>query len=178
LIYVDGESVAVLFDQDYGWGFWDHDHRWHHAPDRWRSRLEEKFPHGEGVHRHPDTFVRQQNEALRSASAARGGAMGGGARPPGAAGGMGGAARPPAMAAGRPGSSFTGAVRAGPTNSASSFVASHMSREAVATRAGGGFGAFGGGHAGGGGIGGGMRGGGGGMARVSAPSGGGGKRGK
>jgi hypothetical protein len=182
LIYVDGESVAVLYDQDYGWGYWDHDHRFHHAPDRWRSRLEERFPHGEGVHRHPDTFVRQQNEALRASSVARTGAMGGGARP-GMAGVPGGAARPAAFAAGRPASSFTGAVRSGPTNSASSFVQQHMSREAVASRAGGGFGAFGGGHAGGmggghaGGMGGGMmRGGGAQAAHASAPSGG--RRGK
>jgi len=164
MINVDGDSVAVLYDRDYGWGYWDHDHRWHHAPDRWRSRLEERFPHGEGVHRHPETFVRQQNEVLRAPAAARAAAMGGTARP----GVPMGAVHPQAIAAARPASSFTGAVHTGPANSASGFVQQHMSREAVAARTGGGFSAFGGGHPGG--VGGMMHGGGAPAVHAAAPA--------
>jgi hypothetical protein len=71
LAYVDGESVAVLYDDDYGWGFWDGQHHWHHAPDQWRHRLDERFPHGAGISRHPETFVHQQAVAASTGHGGR-----------------------------------------------------------------------------------------------------------
>jgi len=163
---VDGESVAVLYDDDYGWGFWDGEHRWHHAPDRWHHRLEERFPRGEGIHRHPETFVRQQGETLRGPAGGAaprpgvpGSQFGAGGPRPGVPGAQAAAARPQAFTPARSAPAFAGATRAAPTNSASSFVQQHMSNQAMAQRGGGGFAAFGGGHPGAFGGGGMMRGG-------------------
>jgi hypothetical protein len=195
LAYVDGESVAVLYDQDYGWGYWDSGHHWHHAPSALARGLEEKHPHGAGIQRHPESFVHQQTETLRSAAragsaggqggghpgggqgmaggghpgAGGGQGMAGGAQRGGNSGGAAAASRAQAFASPRA-AAASGGSRSSSSNGASSFVQQHMSNHAMAQRAGGGFGAFGGGHAGGGGT---MRAGGGGGARAAGHAGGG-----
>jgi len=142
LAYVGGESVAVLYDDDYGWGFWDGEHHWHHAPDQWRHRLDERFPHGAGINRHPETFVHQQAVALR------GPASGGAPRPGMTAGPAPAVARQQAFVSSRPTQTIAAVSRPTPANGASSFVQQHLSSQAVAARSGAGFGAFGGGHRG------------------------------
>jgi hypothetical protein len=154
LAYVDGESVAVLYDDDYGWGFWDGQHHWHHAPDQWRHRLDERFPHGAGISHHPETFVHQQVAAFH-------GPTGGGVPRAGTPGTQVAAiSRQQAFVSSRATPAIAAAGRPMQTNAASSFVQQHMSNQAVAARAGGGFGAFGGGHPAGG-----M-----GMTRTAAPA--------
>jgi endonuclease YncB( thermonuclease family) len=149
---VDGEPVAVLYDDDYGWGFWDGEHRWHHAPDGWHHRLEERFPRGEGIHRHPEMFVRQQTETLRGPAGSRpgmpgsqsvGGApragvpgsqFGGGEPRPGMTGAPASAPHPQAFASAapaHPAPAFGGAPHAAPTSSASSFVQQHSASNPV-----------------------------------------------
>ena len=44
---VEGGSVPLIF---YGgnWGYWDHGHNWHRAPDRVAHNLKQRFPGGSG----------------------------------------------------------------------------------------------------------------------------------
>jgi hypothetical protein len=48
-VVVLGEPLPVVFQADVGWGYWDGEHHWYPAPDRWRRHLENVYPHGRGL---------------------------------------------------------------------------------------------------------------------------------
>src|SRR3981081_87588 len=45
----EGGNVPLIF---YGgsWGYWDHGHNWHRAPDHVTRNLDQRFPGGSGYH--------------------------------------------------------------------------------------------------------------------------------
>ena len=50
---IDGESVFLVYgDDDLGWGYYDHFHHWHGAPDRFRHHLDHFHPGGHGLRDH------------------------------------------------------------------------------------------------------------------------------
>lgn len=50
----DGAEVAVVFEANYGWGYWDRFHHWRGAPGRSAEHMERMHPHGAGfVPGHP-----------------------------------------------------------------------------------------------------------------------------
>jgi hypothetical protein len=46
---IDGEAVFLVFGGALGWGYYDHWHHWHGAPDRYRHHLERFHPDGHGL---------------------------------------------------------------------------------------------------------------------------------
>ncbi len=46
---IDGEPVFFAFAGLAGWGFYDHYHRWHAAPERFRAHLDRFHPEGSGL---------------------------------------------------------------------------------------------------------------------------------
>jgi endonuclease YncB( thermonuclease family) len=46
---IDGTTVFLVFGGVAGWGYYDHGHHWHGAPDRYRSHLERFHPDGHGL---------------------------------------------------------------------------------------------------------------------------------
>jgi hypothetical protein len=46
---IEGETVPLIFYGG-GWGYWDHGHGWHRAPDRVAHNLDQRFPGGSGFH--------------------------------------------------------------------------------------------------------------------------------
>jgi endonuclease YncB( thermonuclease family) len=46
---IDGETVFFLFVAGSGWGYWDHDHHWRGAPDRFGRHLDRFHPGGRGL---------------------------------------------------------------------------------------------------------------------------------
>ncbi len=100
---IDGESVfLVLGAAGLGWGYYDHYHHWHGAPDRYRNHLERFHPGGHGLSGY-DGF--RHEEALRAREAAF--------RPGEVRPGMAAAAMRPEMRAGHP-EGFRPAIAAAP----------------------------------------------------------------
>jgi endonuclease YncB( thermonuclease family) len=114
---IDGESAFLVYgDDDLGWGYYDHYHHWHGAPDRFRHHMEHYHPGGHGLRGydgfHRDAAMRGREEAMRHDAGRAGGfrpAMGGREDPMHAGGvrpGMGAAGPHPgnmAMAGSHPG---------------------------------------------------------------------------
>lgn len=46
---VEGATVPLIFFGG-GWGYWDRDRRWHHAPEGVERHLNQRFPGGAGYH--------------------------------------------------------------------------------------------------------------------------------
>jgi len=46
---IDGEPEFLYYGGDAGWGYYDHSHHWHGAPDRFRRHLEHFHPDGHGL---------------------------------------------------------------------------------------------------------------------------------
>ena len=46
---IDGAPVFLVFGGVLGWGYYDHWHHWHGAPDRYRQHLEHFHPDGRGL---------------------------------------------------------------------------------------------------------------------------------
>ena len=46
---IDGETVFLSYGGMGGWGYWDHYHRWHGAPDHFRTHMERFHPAGAGL---------------------------------------------------------------------------------------------------------------------------------
>lgn len=46
---IAGETVFLVYGGDAGWGYYDHFHYWHGAPDRFRRHLEHFHPDGHGL---------------------------------------------------------------------------------------------------------------------------------
>ncbi len=46
---IDGAAVFFVWGGDDGWGYWDHGHHWHHAPDRYARHLDRYHPGGAGL---------------------------------------------------------------------------------------------------------------------------------
>ena len=135
---IDGELAFLVYgDDDLGWGYYDHYHHWHGAPDRFRHHMDHFHPGGHGLRGydgfHHDAAMRGRETAMRY-DAGRGGAgrpgMGGPAGHPGAMTmpggrpGTGGSAGHPgtmAMASGRPGTAGGGFVHPGAAASAGGY---------------------------------------------------------
>jgi endonuclease YncB( thermonuclease family) len=114
---IDGESAFLVYgDDDLGWGYYDHYHHWHGAPDRFRHHMEHFHPGGHGLRGydgfHRDAAMRGREEAMRHDAGRAGGfrpGMGGREDPMHAGGvrpGMGAAGPHPgnmAMAGSHPG---------------------------------------------------------------------------
>jgi len=49
---VDGSTVFFAYVDGAGWGYWDHDHHWRGAPDRYGRHLDHFHPAGAGLHGH------------------------------------------------------------------------------------------------------------------------------
>ena len=68
---IDGELVFLVYGDAAGWGYYDHWHHWHGAPDRYRAHMEHFHPYGHGLrgYRHDDAFRRdaafRRDEAFR-----------------------------------------------------------------------------------------------------------------
>ena len=45
---IGGETVFLVYADGPGWGYWDHYHHWHGAPERFRDHLEHFHPRGAG----------------------------------------------------------------------------------------------------------------------------------
>lgn len=46
---IEGETVFLVFAGVLGWGYYDHWHHWHGAPDRYRTHLDHFHPEGHGL---------------------------------------------------------------------------------------------------------------------------------
>jgi endonuclease YncB( thermonuclease family) len=46
---IDGAAVFLIFGGDAGWGYYDHWHHWHDAPDRYRAHMERYHAYGHGL---------------------------------------------------------------------------------------------------------------------------------
>ena len=46
---IDGAAVFLIYGGDAGWGYYDHWHHWHDAPDRYRAHMERYHPYGHGL---------------------------------------------------------------------------------------------------------------------------------
>jgi endonuclease YncB( thermonuclease family) len=72
---IDGEEAFLVYGDDLGWGYYDHGHHWHGAPDRFRRHMEHFHPGGHGLRGH-DAFhsagMRGREEAGRRDAGMRG----------------------------------------------------------------------------------------------------------
>ncbi len=110
---IEGETEFLVFaGDDVGWGYYDHGHRWHGAPDRYRGHLEHFHPGGhglrgydhgmehgaEGMHHpgdmHPTTLAGGPGHAGGMGPGGHTGGMAGGIGPGGHTGGMAGGMGP------------------------------------------------------------------------------------
>ena len=46
---IDGEAAFLVYGDALGWGYYDHWHHWHGAPDRYRAHMERYHPYGHGL---------------------------------------------------------------------------------------------------------------------------------
>jgi endonuclease YncB( thermonuclease family) len=73
---IEGESVFLVYGDDLGWGYYDHYHHWHGAPDRYRNHMEHFHPDGHGLRSydgfHHDAMTRGHAEATRHDAMMRG----------------------------------------------------------------------------------------------------------
>lgn len=94
---IDDETVVMVYGGDAGWGYYDHWHHWHDAPDRYRHHLDHYHPHGEGLRGYHDRAAAAHMAEARPGVGHP--APMGAVRPAG----MAAAGHPVPMAAGRPG---------------------------------------------------------------------------
>jgi hypothetical protein len=74
---IAGESVFMVYGDDaLGWGYYDHYHHWHGAPDRYRNHLEHFHPGGHGLrgydHFGRDAGLRGREDVMRHDALTRG----------------------------------------------------------------------------------------------------------
>lgn len=74
MMVIGGETVFFLLGAE-GWGYWDREHRWHHAPQHVSSHLESRYPRGNGFRPSPQASVGSVPAAARPGG---GGWQGGG----------------------------------------------------------------------------------------------------
>ena len=68
---IDGAPVFLVFAGAVGWGYYDHFHHWHGAPDRFRHHLEHFHPDGHGLRGYGHEAALRHDEALRHDAALR-----------------------------------------------------------------------------------------------------------
>jgi hypothetical protein len=51
---IDGDPVFLVYGGDAGWGYYDHDHHWRDAPDRYRRHMERFHAGGHGLRGYRD----------------------------------------------------------------------------------------------------------------------------
>ena len=56
---IDGETVFLAYGGAVGWGYYDHYHHWHRAPDRFAHHMDRFHPAGRGLHGYEDHAVRE-----------------------------------------------------------------------------------------------------------------------
>jgi endonuclease YncB( thermonuclease family) len=56
---VDGATVFLVYGGPAGWGYYDHYHYWHRAPDRFARHMERFHPEGHGLHGYEAHAVRE-----------------------------------------------------------------------------------------------------------------------
>ncbi len=70
---IDGEQAFLIYgDDDLGWGYYDHAHHWHGAPDRFRNHMERFHPGGRGLRGYGGVHydhLREHEEGLRHEAA-------------------------------------------------------------------------------------------------------------
>jgi len=69
---IDGAPVFLVFAGGIGWGYYDHFHHWHGAPDRFRRHLEHFHPEGHGLRGYGHEEALRRDEALRHDAVLRG----------------------------------------------------------------------------------------------------------
>ena len=79
---IDGDTVFLAYAGVLGWGYYDHYHHWHGAPDRFRRHLEHFHPDGHGLRGYG------HEEALHGEGALHAEAVHGAVPHPGMAGGF------------------------------------------------------------------------------------------
>lgn len=62
---IDGAPVFLVYAGAVGWGYYDHFHHWHGAPDRFRRHLEHFHPDGHGLRGYGHEEALRRDEALR-----------------------------------------------------------------------------------------------------------------
>jgi hypothetical protein len=111
---IGGESVFLVYGDDAGWGYYDHYHHWHGAPDRYRRHMDHFHAGGHGLRGYGhDAVMRREAVMHREAMAGHPGMAGAGGFHPGMAGPGGmrpGMAGPAGM---RPGMAGPGGMRPG-----------------------------------------------------------------
>ena len=68
---IDGESVFLVFGGALGWGYYDHWHHWHGAPDRYRHHLERFHPDGNGLRGYGHNAELRRDVAMHREEAVR-----------------------------------------------------------------------------------------------------------
>lgn len=71
-LLVDGAPVFMVFAGAAGWGYWDHGHSWHGAPERFSHRLDSLHPRGEGLRGWSNPRVREAMATARPGEFGRG----------------------------------------------------------------------------------------------------------
>jgi endonuclease YncB( thermonuclease family) len=56
---IDGATVFLVYGGPVGWGYYDHYHHWHRAPDRFARHMDRFHPAGHGLHGYGDHGVRE-----------------------------------------------------------------------------------------------------------------------
>ena len=62
---IDGEAVFLVYGDDAGWGYYDHWHHWHGAPDHYRMHMEHYHPYGHGLRGYRDEAAFHREGAFR-----------------------------------------------------------------------------------------------------------------
>ncbi|HEY3849214.1 MAG TPA: hypothetical protein VGL95_19100, partial [Acetobacteraceae bacterium] len=71
---IDGEPEFLYYGGDAGWGYYDHDHRWRGAPDRFRRHLDRFHADGHGLRGYGHDAELRRDAAMHREEAVRGGA--------------------------------------------------------------------------------------------------------
>lgn len=56
---VDGQSVFLVYSDGPGWGYYDHNHNWRGAPERYQNHMEHFHPGGHGLRGHDGSGRRE-----------------------------------------------------------------------------------------------------------------------
>lgn len=62
---IGGETVFLVYGDAFGWGYYDHGHHWHDAPDRYRAHMEHYHPYGRGLRGYGHEASFHHDEAFR-----------------------------------------------------------------------------------------------------------------
>jgi endonuclease YncB( thermonuclease family) len=71
---IDGEPEFLYYGGDAGWGYYDHDHHWRGAPDRFRQHLDRFHADGHGLRGYGHDAEVRRDAATHREEAVRGGA--------------------------------------------------------------------------------------------------------